>query len=862
MSEIQSKPRILVVEESATLRYMIGKSIQKQGYELLAVDSFESGIETLENGGHTFQGAIVGWPNYEQYQKSSELLLLLEKEPHSELPVVLLCNEAEMNLLNWVSARHQAALVPWESYQEAMASLQSMLQPLRPATERRVEIRREEEPTRVLFVDDSNSILMYYKRLLERNGYEVVTAKSVKQAYEVALETPVDIAIVDYFMPQENGYVLCQKLLDNPRTQRIRTAVITGTYLDSVIRDCLKAGAIECMFKNEAEELFLARISSMRRFIEVQKQIEKQRESLAAILESVGEGVYGVDNEGRLTFINPATHRLLGLEQGESLIGRFAHDVFHFCDDENPDVSDMLRQSYGTGNKLSAWETVFKHHSGKTIPVECTLHPLTIKDEQQGSVIAFRDISSQKMLEQRLRWQATHDHLTKLYNRRYFELSLDRELQRVQRSNMDSALIYIDLDRFKYVNDTVGHETGDVLLKDISRVLTRQLRRNDLLARIGGDEFAVILRNVDVNLATALADKCRAALGQLRLNHEERSYVVHASIGVAMMTEEHATAGDVLANADIACHIAKRSGRNQTHVYVQDSDERNAMGTELGWSTRLRDALQNKGFELSYQPIMEIKDIDMENLPAQNGALWQQHISDNDGVYHYEVLVRMRGEDGKLYFPDSFIPTAERFNLMTDIDLWVLEHALKDLAATGSPPGKLSLSINLSGHTVDNDAALENIKAIIDNFGVSPASLIFEVTETSAIADLGKANHFINELSSMGCKFSLDDFGSGFCSFSQLKNLRTDFVKIDGQFVKSMARGSTDRAIVTAMNDVAHSLGRCTVAEYVESPEVVRLLKICGVDKVQGHYISVPLKGLPHGKVVKLNPVKRNERES
>jgi EAL domain-containing protein (putative c-di-GMP-specific phosphodiesterase class I) len=318
----------------------------------------------------------------------------------------------------------------------------------------------------------------------------------------------------------------------------------------------------------------------------------------------------------------------------------------------------------------------------------------------------------------------------------------------------------------------------------------------------------------------------------------------------------------VLANADIACHIAKRSGRNRTHLYEKEQDSSDAMGTELGWSTRLRDSLQNNGFELSYQPIMLVDDIDMDALPAQNGTLWQQCVGNTSGPFHYEVLVRMRGENGRRYFPESFIPTAERFNMMTDVDMWVLEHALQAMVATSSPAGKISLSLNLSGHTLDNDAALKNIKAIITNYNIAADSLIFEITETSAIANLVKANIFIDELHALGCKFSLDDFGSGFCSFSQLKNLATDYVKIDGQFVKSMARGSTDRAIVTAMNDVAHSLGRCTVAEYVESPEVVRLLKVCGVDRVQGHYISSPLKGLPHGNVISLSTPRRVDHDS
>jgi diguanylate cyclase (GGDEF)-like protein/PAS domain S-box-containing protein len=716
-----------------------------------------------------------------------------------------------------------------------------------------------EDETRVLFVDDSNSIRTYYSRLLRQNGYRVEVADSVARAYDMAIEQPFDIAIVDYFMPDENGYVLCQRLRDNPETAHITTAVITGTYLDQVIRDCLDAGAIECMFKNEAEELFLARLASMKRLISVQKSIDQQRDRLAAILESVGEGVYGVDRQGCISFLNPAALQVLGYSSADELIGQYANEIFHYIDADAQHGKDRLFECYQSGEELRNWETKFLHQSGKLIPIDCTLYTLRTTENAEGSVVAFRDISNRKMLEEKLRWQATHDHLTELYNRRYFELRLEREIKETRRSGASNALVYVDLDRFKYVNDTVGHETGDRLLIDISRVLSKRVRSHDVLARIGGDEFAIIIKNVDATAALAQAEDLRLALNKLRVNCNGQCYVVHASMGLAMMDGNSSTAGDVLANADIACHIAKQSGRNRSHLYDKSNDERNVMGTELGWSTRIMDALQNNGFELSYQPIMPMEAIDLDTLPAQNGLLWQRHIKNTSGSFQYEVLVRMQGEGGRMFFPETFIPTAERFNMMTDIDMWVLDRALRDVVATGSPKGKIQLSVNLSGHTLDSDSAQRKIRSIIEAYDVPPGSLVFEITETSAISNLDQANQFMRDLHAIGCRFSLDDFGSGFCSFAQLKNMPTDFVKIDGQFVKSMARGATDRAIVTAMNDVAHSLGRYTVAEYVESAEVVRLLKICGVDKLQGHYISAPLISLPHGNVVRLHSTWRNE---
>ncbi len=852
MPDIVAKKRILIIEESATLRYMLGKTVQKQGYELISADSFSSAINSLQSASQQLHAIVVGWPNYEDFDEPKQLLLILDREPYSEVPVVLLSNDAELELLNWMSTRKKTALVPWENYQEVASTLESMLNPgaQQPVIEQR-KTDHNEVKINILFVDDSKSIRTYYQRLLERNNYEVITASSVDEAYRIAFDQKVDIAIVDYFMPEQNGYVLCQKLRDDPHTAEIRTAVITGTYLDSVIRDCLQAGAIECMFKNEAEELFLARLSGMRRFIEVQRSIEKQRENLAAILESVGEGVYGVDKDGRVTFMNPAALKVLGLHDVKALLGLYANESFHV---NKQDIGrDLLKEAYCSGKQLQGWETQFRHRSGKEIPVDCTLYPLSVNGKQEGSVIAFRDISDRKMMEEKLRWQATHDHLTGLYNRRYFESYLENEINNVKRSGIMSAVVYLDLDRFKYVNDTAGHEVGDRLLIDLSQEVNKSLRRHDIAARIGGDEFALILKNVDESLAINIADEIRTSLSNLRVHHEDKTYHVNASFGVALMDEPDITGGDVMANADIACHISKRMGRNQTHFYEKSSDERNAMGSELGWSTRIKEALEKNKFVLHYQPIMRMEDVDLVNLPAQDGVLWQRHLNDINKIYSYEVLVRMINEDGGLHYPDSFLPTAERFNLMTDIDLWVLENALQEVIATGALSEKIRLSINISGNTVDSDESLEKIKSLIEQYDINPRALTFEITETCAIANIEDANNFISELRNIGCRFSLDDFGSGFCSFSQLKNLPTDYVKIDGQFVRSMARGATDRAIVTAMNDVAHSLGRYTVAEYVESPEVVRLLKICGVDKIQGNYISIPLAELPNSNVFELH---------
>ncbi|MDH5766428.1 MAG: diguanylate cyclase, partial [Gammaproteobacteria bacterium] len=502
--------RIFLVEESPTLRYILVKALERNGYVLDALDSYQEAQSRIQKLQKNFDGVVIGLPNYTNSPQADKLIKQLNQKEYLPLKVLLLSHDSNKEIVELIGRRKNTALLYWDNYQELSDSLGKLLEPDKSLDE--VEVHEKVESSiRILFVDDSVSIRHYYRRLLERNGYITETAESVSEAFEKATHGEYDLVITDYFMPEENGYVLCQKLKDDPRTERIRSAVITGTYHDDVIRDCLQAGAMECMFKNEAEELFLARISAMGRFIEIEKSIETDHKLLSSILGSVGDGVYGVDNEGNITFVNPAALSIVGIKTAD-VVGKSAKETFHYHADTDAHGVDRLYRAYGEITELRSWETEFKHHTGKAIPVECTVYPLTINDIQEGSVVAFRDVSERKMLEEKLHWQATHDHLTGLCNRRYFEEQLEAELRNVIREDKMSALIYLDLDRFKYINDTAGHEAGDKMLIETSRLLTQNLRDKDVLARLGGDEFAIILRDVNEKNAFKIAEAHRIAL--------------------------------------------------------------------------------------------------------------------------------------------------------------------------------------------------------------------------------------------------------------------------------------------------------------------------------------------------------------
>lgn len=842
-------PRILFIEPSATLRHALGKQLRHSDYDVTTETDYETGLEHLlsQQSRLPFDAIILGWPN-QTLTSTDELLSRLSEAPFNKLPLVVLSHEADPAKLGWASGRKHTALLLWDNHHDIVLSLKKLLSlELAPTN---ICDRGHKEPIQILLVDDSPTARVKFRKLLVNAGYRTDTAAGAKEALEKAHQTHYDIAIIDYFMPDVTGDVLCRKLRDDSYTSAIMPAILTSTYMDKVITDSLAAGAVDCMFKNEADNLFLARVAAMSRTVCMTRRIEQERLRLSGILSSVGDGVYGISHEGLITFVNPAVRQILGYGKDQRLIDRKPADLFH---NDNammsiPGKEDQpIRQAIEEGQKLHAVESVFIRTDGTPIQVELTIFPLCIDGHQEGAVIAFRDISLRKLLEEELKWQANHDPLTKLLNRMYLEDALGQEVQRLKRSEEQSALLYIDLDRFKYINDTIGHAAGDQLLIEIGRQLNQRLRKADILARLGGDEFAIILHNINTEALFNAADGFRQLLEDYSFTREGRIYKINGSIGVALINQETRTPGEILSNADIACYIAKGKGRNKTHIYHHDQDDKASMDMELGWSTRLRQALENDSFSLYYQPIIPLARIDMDTLPREQGALWTQLLqhesSDTDIIY--EVLLRLHSSQGSPISPNAFLPTAERFNMMPDIDNWVVKNALEQLAHYQSSHPATTFSINLSGQSLGSQNLLDTIVHTISSKSLNPQHILFEITETCAITRIDDARNFIGQLSEFGCRFALDDFGSGYCSFAHLKNLPVDFIKIDGLFVKDITNDPMDRAIVTSITHIAHSLGKKTIAEFVENATTLKLLKDCGVDYVQGFYITHPIPQLP-----------------
>lgn len=433
-------------------------------------------------------------------------------------------------------------------------------------------------------------------------------------------------------------------------------------------------------------------------------------------------------------------------------------------------------------------------------------------------------IKAIKERDDALRKMAERDPLTDLANREIFRRELEKEIAQASHDAKSSAVFFIDLDQFKYINDTLGHPAGDKLLVRVAELLKSRVRDKDVVSRFGGDEFTVLVRNVSRENAMEMGRMFNQIMRDMRLVEGDRILSVNCSIGIAMIEPGRHTVEEVMAHADMACFEAKSHGRNRMHMYQEEGEGRKEMAMDIGWFQLIRQAIERDRFRLMYQPIADVTHPDKES---------------------YEVLLRMPGSNGEIVLPSIFLPVAQRFGLMTDIDRWVIVHALKALADFRASGRDVMFSINLSGQSLEDASILQLIKEHLALNRLPPNRVIFEITEQSAMHHLDKARNLIQGLVDIGCRFALDDFGTGFSSFSYLKQLPVDFIKIDGSFVRNMAQNSMDQTMVLSIIQIARALGKETVAEFVPDEKTIAMLKASGVDHLQGFCIGVPSEKLP-----------------
>jgi len=553
-------------------------------------------------------------------------------------------------------------------------------------------------------------------------------------------------------------------------------------------------------------------------------RIFEEKERAQVTLQSIGDGVITTDAKGTVDYINPVAQDLTGWDMRAARGKPIAELMTIVNEHTRASVENPVLRCLKDGRVITLAEnSVLITRNSDETPIQDSAAPIRDRiGNIVGAVMVFHDTSKESRLFRQLSYQASHDALTGLINRSEFENCLVAALDKLRiDSEHTSALLYLDLDQFKVVNDTFGHSAGDELLRQLTEIVQAQIRSTDVFARLGGDEFGILLERCDEQRAVEVAEAIRGSVEGYRFEWLDSFTTVRVSIGVVMLTSLEDNVASLMSSADVACYSAKDMGRNQVHLY-KDSDA-SLRHEEMKWVSRITSAVEEDRFELFFQPIIGINDT---NGTARG---------------HYELLLRMKDEKGDIVGPDQFIPSAERYNLMSTLDRWVIHKALTELADHQSESeARYTLAINLSGTSLSEDRFLQFVIDELKKHELPNGAICFEITETAAISNLSRVVHFMKTLKTLGCKFSLDDFGSGLSSFTYLKNLPVDYLKIDGQFVSNVADDSVDESMVKAISAVGHAMGIETIAERVESKKVLDKLGTLGVEFAQGYYIARP----------------------
>lgn len=563
-------------------------------------------------------------------------------------------------------------------------------------------------------------------------------------------------------------------------------------------------------------------------------QLADQHELMRVTLKSIGDAVITTDAAGLISWLNPVAERMTGWLSSEAL-GRPLLQVFHIVNEETREPApDPVAACMAEGKVVGlAHQTLLISRDNTEYGIQDSAAPiLNAQGEMLGVVLVFHDVSEQRRLSGEMTYRATHDALTGLVNRAEFETRMLRTLRHAQENDSQHALMYIDLDQFKLVNDACGHAIGDQLLQQVGKLLADAIRTRDTLARLGGDEFAIILEHCTMEQATRVAQKICDRMEDFRFIHEDRRFRIGTSIGLVPVDKRWASTSAIQQAADTSCYAAKEAGRNRVHAWFDTDAAMRARSHEIQWTSRIESALDHEGFELFAQRIESLK------APSQ-------------GI-HAEVLLRMRHPDGTLVQPGSFLPAAERFHLISRVDKWVLGRSVKWLRSLTAPHGIESLSVNLSGQSVGDRAFHGWVYELLAEVGpVVCAQLCLEITETAAVTNLADAAVFIGQVRAAGVKVALDDFGAGASSFGYLKALPVDYLKIDGQFIRNLVNDTLDDAAVRCFADVARLMGLQTVAEFVDNDDVLNRLRAIGVDYAQGYLLHRPA---PLGELLQLEP--------
>jgi len=681
----------------------------------------------------------------------------------------------------------------------------------------------------IFIIDDDQAVRDALTLLFETEEMAVEAYASAEAFLDAYKANRPGCLLLDIRMPGMSGLELQQAL--TARQLRIPIIFITGHGDIAMSVQAIKAGALDFIEKPFNDELLLNRVRGAIAYDLRYRQEAKERQAALLIreekaqetLHSIGDAIITTNTSGNVEYLNPIAAQLTGWAAHEAY-GQPLDQIFNIINEHSGKPIDItLNNCIQLGNPIRlASDTLLISRNGEQFAIEDSAAPiLNSHEEPLGVVIIFKDVTEQRQKTKELIHHATHDPLTGLVNRREFEHRLERAITASKAHSAQHVLCYIDLDNFKPVNDRAGHAAGDELLQQVVTLLMGKVRFRDTLARLGGDEFALLLDNCPLQKAYEIASELVAEIKNYQFVWQDQPFQIGASIGLVAIDGTADSVSDFLNQADTACYMAKHQGGNQVQIYKEGVEALAQHHGEVIHIATLSNALEQDRLLLYKQPIISL-------LP------------DHKTITRHELLVRLVNAQGKIILPGAFIPVAERHGLMAAIDRWVIRTAFQNYNTLFTETSAAGIAINLSGNSLNDDSLPEFIRQQFAESSLPKEQVCFEITEAAVLQNLKQASLFAETMKGEGCRFTLDRFGSGISSFSYLKKLPVDYIKIEGSFVCGMLQNPVDHAMVEAINHIGHSMGIHTIAEWVESDAIIRRLTELGVDYAQGYALSSP----------------------